>query len=184
MRVADLYTGEEVELPPHVAPGRYRVLEQLTLNSAVELQPGDVLWSDGGTRCDLQAATGSCLHLAFEPISTDEAASWELIDQGVMTVADLVREMPDELPAPLMPNSLKRFADPSKFEEALARVLGAGHLHEISARPRMNIRYDASVLPVSRARRLASGALERLASRSEEWHRRRLWAALSRAGFG
>ncbi|MEY4977732.1 MAG: hypothetical protein RLZZ352_2 [Pseudomonadota bacterium] len=174
MKVADLHTGEQVELPSRVAPGRYRVLERLTLNGAVELQPGDVLWSDDGTRCDLQAATGPCLHLAFEPISTDEAASWELIDQGVMTLADLVRQMPDGLPAPLMPNSLKRFAHPSRFEDVLERVLGAGHLHEISARPRMNMRYDTAVLPVSRARRLASGALERLVSRSEDWYGRTL----------
>lgn len=174
MKVLDLHTGEVVTLPPLVAPGRYRLLEAATLNGTVGLNAGAVLWSDGGTRCDLQGAQGTHRSSVFEPISADQADDWELVDQGVLTVAKLMEQTPQELPAPLMPSSLTNFADPSAFEQTLERVLDAGHLHEISAHPRMNMRYDATVLPVSRARRLASGAVERLASRSEDWHRRTL----------
>lgn len=174
MNVVDLHTGEVVMLPSRIAPGRYRLLAPVTLNATVELSAGDMLWSDGGTRCDLRDAQGNHMRNAFEAVSADQAEAWKLVDQGVLTVATRVSETPEGLPAPLMPNSLIRFAHPSMFEKALERVLVAGHLHEISAHPRMNMRYDTTVLPVSRARRLASGALERLASRSEDWHRRTL----------
>lgn len=174
MKVVDLHTGEVVMLPSRIAPGRYRLLAPATLNVTVELSAGDMLWSDGGTRCDLRDAQGNHMRNAFEAVSADQAEAWKLVDQGVLTVATRVSETSEGLPAPLMPNSLIRFAHPSMFEKALERVLVAGHLHEISAHPRMNMRYDTTVLPVSRARRLASGALERLASRSEDWHRRTL----------
>lgn len=175
MKLFDLHTGEVVTLPPLIAPGRYSLLEAVTLNATVALNVGDVLWSDGGTRCDLQDQQGAHWQSAFEPISADQADAWQLVDQGVLTVAKLVESAAKEdLPAPLMPNNLTDFANPSAFERELKRVLDAGHLHEISARPRISMRYDSTVLPVSRARRLASGSLERLASRSEDWHRRTL----------
>lgn len=174
MKVLDLHTGEEVTLPPRMAPGRYRLLAPAILNATVALNAGDVLWSDGGTRCDLQDAQSIHWSSAFEPISADQSSDWEMVDQDVLTVASLVDESSEVLPAPLMPNSLTDFADPSEFERTLELVLDGGHLHEISAHPRMSMRYDATVLPVSRTRRLASGALERLASRSEDWHRRTL----------
>lgn len=181
MKVLDLHTGETVDLPPRMAPGRYRLLSSATLNATVTLATGDVLWSDGGIRCDLLDAQGKTWQSAFEPISADQADAWQLVDRGVLTVvAKLVEEATpqeaarEELPAPLMPSNLTDFANPLAFEVELQRVLDAGHLHEISARPRMSMRYESTVLPVSRARRLASGALERLASRSEDWHRRTL----------
>lgn len=179
MKVLDLHTGETVDLPTRMAPGRYCLLSSATLNATVTLATGDVLWSDGGTRCDLLDAQGKTWQSAFESISADQADAWQLVDQGVLTVAKLVEAAPqeavkEELPAPLMPSNLTDFANPSAFEVELQRVLDAGHLHEISAHPRMSMRYESSVLPVSRARRLASGALERLASRSEDWHRRTL----------
>ena len=174
MKVLDLHTGEEVTMPLRMAPGRYRLLASATLNATVALGVGDVLWSDGGTRCDLRDAQGIHWSSTFEPISADQSGDWEVVDQGVLTVASLVDESSEDLPAPLMPNSLTNFADPSEFERTLERVLDDGHLHEISAHPRMSVRYDATVLPVSRARRLASGSVERLASRSEDWHRRTL----------
>lgn len=174
MIVLDLHTGEELELPPRVVPGRYRLLAPVTLNAAVELKAGDMLWSDGGTRCDLHDEQGNTWRSMFEPIPSDQADAWQLVDQGVLTVAKLVGNAINDLPAPLMPNSLTDFAKASGFEEKLQQVLATGHLHEISERPRMSMRYDATMLPVSRTRRLASGALERLASRSEDWHRRTL----------
>jgi hypothetical protein len=174
MKVFDLHTGEVVSLPPRMAPGRYRLLTPATLNATVKLKIGDVLWSDGGMRCNLSDEQGKTWKSTFEPISADHAKAWQSVDQGVLTVAQLVENTTDDLPAPLMPHSLTDFANLSTFEIELKRVLKAGHLHQISARPRMSMRYDSIVLPVSRARRLASGALERLASRSEDWHRRTL----------
>lgn len=176
MKIYDLHSGKVIpELPPRVEPGRYRLLEAATLNGVAELAVGDMLWSDGGTRCELQDAQGRCWRSAFMPISADESAAWELVDQGVMTVANLIKQAAaDALPAPLMPESLAQLAQPTDFEMELERVLQAGHLHEISVRPRMTMRYDAEILPVSRAKRVATGALMRLASRSEDWHRRTL----------
>jgi len=174
MKVVDLHTGEVVMLPSRIAPGRYRLLAPATLNATVALSAGDMLWSDGGTRCDLRDAQGNYMRNAFEAVSADQAEAWKSVDQGVLTVATRMGKASECLPAPLMPNSLIRCAHPSMFEKALKRVLAAGHLYEISAHPRMNMRYDTAVLPVSRARRLASGALERLASRSEDWRRRTL----------
>lgn len=179
MKVLDLHTGETVDLPPRMAPGRYRLLSSATLNATVTLDAGDVLWSDGGTRCDLLDVQGKTWQSAFELISADQVDAWQLVDQGVLTVVKLVEAaaqeaVKEELPAPLMPSNLTDFVNPSAFEVELQRVLDAGHLHEISARPRMSMRYESTVQPVSRARRLASGALDRLAARSEDWHRRTL----------
>lgn len=174
MKVFDLHTGEVVTLPPRMAPGRYRLLTPATLNAKVKLKIGDVLWSDGGMRCNLSDEQGKTWTSTFEPISGDQAKIWHSVDQDVRTVAERVAKSPNDFPAPLMPNRLIDISVPSAFEVELKRVLDAGHLHEISAHPHMGMRYDTIVLPVSRARRLASGALERLASRSEDWHRRTL----------
>jgi hypothetical protein len=52
--------------------------------------------------------------------------------------------------------------------------LAAGHLQAIAKRPRMDMRYDTEILPVSRVQRTAVDAVTRLASHSEDWIRREI----------
>ncbi|TOM81507.1 hypothetical protein CGH68_24385, partial [Vibrio parahaemolyticus] len=60
------------------------------------------------------------------------------------------------------------------MEIVLLEVLNKGHLHHISQRPRLDIRYDEEVTDAARAKRLSKGALVHLASHSECWQRQTL----------
>ena len=88
MKVFDLHTGEVVTLPPRMAPGRYRLLTPATLNAKVKLKIGDVLWSDGGMRCNLSDEQGKTWTSTFEPISVNARRSH--IDEGGVWGEDCV----------------------------------------------------------------------------------------------
>ena len=178
MKVFDRYVGVDVELPAEVDPGRYRMLAPVCLNGTVLIQVDDVLWSDGGSRCLL---TGS---LSDEPVRSfrmptaepDGQTPGSVIDAAVQAVADQVESMNpgDSLPSPVMPTKLRELAKMSPLEQLLEKTLSAGHLQTIAKRPRMDMRYETEMLPVSRVQRMAVDAVTRLASRSEDWIRREI----------
>ena len=178
MKVFDRYVGVDVELPAEVDPGRYRMLAPVCLNGTVLVQVDDVLWSDGGSRCLL---TGS---LSDEPVRSfrmptaepDGQTPGSVIDAAVQAVADQVESMNpgDSLPSPVMPTKLRELAKMSPLEQLLEKTLSAGHLQTIAKRPRMDMRYETEMLPVSRVQRMAVDAVTRLASRSEDWIRREI----------
>lgn len=107
---------------------------------------------------------------ALPPAGTAGDSPNPLIDEAVGAVTDQFRA--GELPSPIMPVQLERHVELLEIERLLSALLDAGHLQAISQRPRLDMRYDAEVLPVSRARRLAQDALTTLASNSRDWSRR------------
>lgn len=179
MKVFDRYTGHDVELPVQMDPGRYRLLVPALLNGTISLQAGDVLWSDGGSRCLL---TGKSLP-SDAPVRSFRMHSPELegktsdsmVDAAVLAVTEQLELKQDAcLPSPVMPTKLAEMAHLNALEQMLDKTLSAGHLHAIAKRPRMDMRYDTEILPVSRVQRIAVDAVTRLASHSEDWMRREI----------
>lgn len=176
MKVFDRYEGIEVELPDVVEPGRFRLMQPVVLNGRIEVAAGEVLWSDGSSRCTLTGrGLAAELPLVFKQPSLEQDPERPdgVIDHALR---DVIRQMDGAghgvLPSPVMPAQLDEMAELHALERMLRETLDTGHLDQIARRPRMDMRYDAEVLPVSRARRLAPDMLTRLASHSEDWHRR------------
>lgn len=171
MKVWDRYSGAEVELPDIVEPGRFQVLAPCTLNGHALMNKDDLLWGDGNVRC---ALTGDRADRTFGFTANESAGGSPnaLIDEAVRAVTDQIEA--GRLPSPIMPSQLEKHVELLDFERMLADILDAGHLQSISQRPRLDMRYDVEVLPVSRARRLAVDALTTLAANSRDWSRRRI----------
>jgi hypothetical protein len=74
----------------------------------------------------------------------------------------------------MLPSEMASQCELDDLEISLIGVVRDGHLHSISDRPRIDLRYDDQVSPVSRARRLASTALSHLSSHSDCWQQRTL----------
>lgn len=171
MKVWDRYFGAEAELPDIVEPGRFQLLAPCTLNGHTLMSEGDILWGDGNASCALTGdrTDRTFAQTAYEPGGDSPNA---LIDEAVGAVA--VQLEAGELPSPIMPSQLEKHVHLLDFERMLADLLDAGHLQSISQRPRLDMRYEVDVLPVSRARRLAPDALTTLASNSRDWSSRRI----------
>lgn len=172
MKAFDLVTGCETDLPPEVESGRYRILVDATLNDSIELRAGDILWSPGVSRCDLLACNVDVVeHHVFFGFASEIDADQGLVVRAVQAVVDELDERSlTEWPSPVMPGKLKEQAELTELEKRLAKDMP--HFFNIEQSPRMSMRYDAELTPTSRARRLASGALVRLASHSDDWNRR------------
>ena len=172
MKAFDLVTGCETDLPPEVDPGRYRILVDATLNDSIELKTGDILWAPGTGRCDLLVRKGDVAEShVFLGFSSEQDAGQDLVVRAVQAVVDELDEsgLTEKL-SPVMPGKLKEQAELTELEKRLGKDMP--HLFNIERAPRMSMRYDAELTPTSRARRLASGALVRLASHSDDWNRR------------
>lgn len=171
MKVWDRYLGAEAELPDIVEPGRFQLLAPCTLNGHTLMSNGDILWGDGNVSCVLTGdrAERTFAQTTYEPGGDSPNA---LIDEAVSVVA--VQLKAGELPSPIMPSQLEKHVDLLDFERMLTDLLDAGHLQSIAQRPRLDMRYEVDVLPVSRARRLAPDALTTLASNSRDWISRRI----------
>lgn len=170
MRLLDRLNGEEVKgVPLAIHPGRY-VLDQAALfNGHSQLARGELLSDDGAERCVLDDETGRFVEC--DPALSDEAAFLaRVLDNIARSGCDS-----EPLPSPLLPTALiDEESHSSDLERTLGEVLDAGHLHAISKRPRIDLRYDETVIDVSRARRLTNKTYTHLASRSECWQRQTL----------
>lgn len=178
MRVFDRYQAIEVDLPALVEPGRYRLLRRTLLNGATEIAAGDLLWSDGGSLCDLE---GEASRTFVGKDDEEEGQTPDsIVDAAVSAVIDQLRTGDADLPSPILPARLGDLASATPLELELESVMARGHLQSIAARPRMAMRYESELLPVSRARRLANDAITRLASHSEDWLRREITGVIPR----
>lgn len=165
MRVWDRYLGQEVVLPERVAPGRYRLIKPACLNGGIHLKAGDLVFSDGREDCNLDEEDR-----IFEIPSKEHSADLELLSPAITTLGQLIRERGEIGLSPLLPAKVGDLAELTHLDKALQEHLQ--HLQEINLRPRLNMHYEAEVSPLSRAKRIAPGAVTRLASHSEDWHRR------------
>lgn len=160
------------KLPEQVLPGRYQLTGEALINGHTQMVADDVLVSDGTHKLSFNGHAVSCFD-AVEDI--EEQAEFEIIVKALLQIDKVMNEVSDILPPPLVPSQV--FDDDGEFNQLeilLGKVLDKGHLHEINRRPRIDMRYDDRVLPVSRAKRLAPSAHRHLASHSECWQRRTL----------
>ena len=172
MRFLDRLTGGTLsDLPDAFLPGRYCLLEPLVVNGHSHLQPGDLLSDDGSGVIRIQDAERQVLSSA----QTDEdQADSDLSAEAIISIAGKLAQAHDANVSPMLPAEMAAQCALEELERNLATVLGGGHLHSISDRPRRDLRYDDLVAPVTRARRLATSALSHLASHSDCWQQRTL----------
>jgi transposase-like protein len=162
---------KQLALPTPIEPGRYIWMgkEDECLNGHSYIHRNMPLVSDKGSRCSLNSAS-------YDFVSTDKSQEpgINLFENALKTInSQLVGSAP--LASPMLPSALVE--DESQLlpvEESLLHVLNKGHLHNISHRPRIDIRYEEEVTDASRAKRLAKNALVHLASHSECWQRQTL----------
>jgi len=165
MKVFDRYAGREVDLPEVAAPGRFRLLNDAAAGM-LGLAPGQLLVGDTWDSLTLGENGTTILPAASAGANQ---GSFELLGLALST---LVRAPEGEHFSPLMPASCGELAELEELERVLVKRIA--HLREIDARPRMSMRYETEVAPLSRVRKLAPGALHHLATHSKDWHRRTL----------
>lgn len=169
---SDLFTKtERPDLPSQVESGRYIWQGKHTesLNGHSEIHQGELLVSDGSERCCLSQTS----HLFLMP-DKNRQQDISLFENAITTISkQLVHG--GKLMSPMLPSAVVD-ADSHllPLEKELQIILEKGHLHQISHRPRLDIRYEEEITDVARAKRLAKGALVHLASHSECWQRQTL----------
>lgn len=176
MMLRDRLTGRDlVSIPPVVHPGRYILLQDMTLNGHSVLPAGSLLCGDGSERCQLDGFQSK-----FVSPDVALAAKADLLIDAVATISSLM-ESGIEKPSPLLPAGLiTEKGQLTPLERELGAVLSAGHLQVISVRPRLDLKYEQAVTDVARARRLANNSLTHLASHSECWQRQTLSGVIPR----
>ncbi|ACN14589.1 hypothetical protein HRM2_14800 [Desulforapulum autotrophicum HRM2] len=145
------------------------------INGHTQMGADDVMVSDGTHKLSFNGHIVSFFDAVEDK---EEQVKFEIVVKALLQI-DKVLTGPDDvsdmLPPPLVPRQV--FDDDGEFnplEILLDHVLKKGHLHEINRRPRIDMRYDDRVLPVSRAKRLSPSAHRHLAAHSECWQRRTL----------
>jgi hypothetical protein len=172
MKFLDRLTGANLsDLPGAFLPGRYCLLEPLTVNGHSHLQPGDLLSDDGSGVIRIQDTERQVL--SSEQTDEDQAES-DLSAEAIISIAGKIAHAQGANISPMLPAEMAAQCELEEIERNLADVLKNGHLHAISDRPRRDLRYDDLVAHVARARRLATSALSHLASHSDCWQQRTL----------
>lgn len=181
MRVFDLYQGSEVVLPDRVEAGRFRLLSFAVLNGRFELTKGSVLHSDGREPCTIGGVSRTFEDSGYSDGSLADdsrVAQRAIVCRALEMLASRIVEGSEVLPSPLLPPEMADALELNQLDKALGEIIERGHLDEIVRRPRYSMKYESELVDVSRVRRMAPGALERLAARSEDWHRRTITAVL------
>lgn len=176
MKVYDLVTGEEVDLPSAaISSGRYRVTQPCLLNGEVRLSRGAILWRTGQGTALLAPEDQPNLRL---PIRFSHAPGLStahgVVDLSIAAVVESWSPEADttHLPSPLLPSVLRERMELIFPERDLERALATGQWDEISVRPRLDMHYVPEALPVARAKRVQASAVEHLSQHSELWARR------------
>lgn len=181
MKVFDRYLGQEVALPKSIEEGRFRLLRPTVLNERVDLGKDDVLLSDGRERCVIGVTRHSFDGSGFQAGKSSDVsqeAQRSIICKALELLAARSDNDKEVLFPPLLPPEMADALELNKLDEALREIIDRGHLDEIVRRPRYSMKYESELVDVSRVRRTAPGALDRLAARSEDWHRRTITAVL------
>lgn len=166
----DRFNGKLVkQLPENITSGRYAAQESCIFNGYSNIRPDDFLISDGTEKFHISSQVGSFIHNEkTEKFETE----LEIIESAILAYQEAVDLGRDS--SFLIPDKLLARFELTKFEELLVDVLKKGHLQEIARRPRMELIYEEHLVPVSRAKKVASSANAHLASHSECWQTRTL----------
>ncbi len=166
----DRFNGKLVkQLPENIVSGRYAAQESCIFNGHSNIQPDEFLISDGTEKFHIGSQIGSFFH---SEKSEQREIELEIIESAILAYQDAVDL--DKARSFLIPDKLLARFELTKFEELLIGVLKKGHLQEIARRPRMELIYEEHLVPVSRAKKIASSANAHLASHSECWQARTL----------
>ncbi|EKO3941941.1 hypothetical protein F7U70_000780 [Vibrio fluvialis] len=160
------------DLPPTIEPCRYQWLgkNDECLNRHAEIHYENLLVDDGYVRCQLNSGNYS-----FIQADKGLKPSIDLFNNAITTISKQMESNTDRLVSPMLPAAIVNSESHLlPVEVVLVEVLNKGHLHHISQRPRLDIRYDEEVTDAARAKRLSKGALVHLASHSECWQRQTL----------
>jgi hypothetical protein len=175
VKVIDRFTGVTTTLPQVVEPARYRLLKGTLLNGDIRLEDGAILFSDGRERCALGNETRSFTQVITP---TEQDSTRPLISRSIEFLARLAQSQPATTISPLIPASMADLTELNDLDKTLIQVIEKGHLDEIALRPRFAIKYETELTEISRAQRMAPGAVSRLAAHSEDWHRRTISGVL------
>ena len=172
MKFLDRLTGGKISnLPDVFLSGRYYLLEPLLVNGHSHLNPGDLLSDDGSGV--IRILDSKHQMLTIDQADADKTDS-DLCAEAIISIAGKLTHSNETNVSPMLPAEMATQCALEELERNLASVLREGHLHSISDRPRIDLRYDDLVAPVARARRLATSALSYLASHSDCWQQRTL----------
>lgn len=166
----DRLTGQAIErLPEVIEPGRYLAKAVAGDSSSLSVAASGLLVDDGSEIAHVDGERKS-----FRMPDKAIAQKAELFERILDTIDSSI-ESETELASPLMPEGVvDEDSHLNSFDLKLIEIIGAGHLHQISMRPRLDLHYEEEVTDVARAKKLAKGALVHLASHSECWQRQTL----------
>ena len=172
MRFVDRFTGQSVvQLPSTILPGRYRLLSPFVVNRHSELKAGQLLLDDGS---DILHLDNSKIQIEQLDKLDKKQVDSDLTTEAILAISRRLAHEDISNISPMLPPEIAEECQLEDLEVCLIDVIRDGHLHSISERPRIDLRYDDIVAPVGRARRLASSALTHLASHSDCWQQRTL----------
>lgn len=174
MKLLDRITLESVDIAElhggDIIPQQYLLLDDWSYNSHYTVPKGTVLCNDESSTLHID---GHKLLLVKHELSDNIHAA---ITQIAATTRDYLSSSTRESwPSPLIPRKVFEEASVlSPVEEMLDAVIDAGHLHAISNHPRIDMRYEEALMPISRAKKIANNAHRHLAMHSETWQQRTL----------
>lgn len=178
MKVYDLVTGQEVDLPSTgIASGRYRLTQASLLNGEVKLPPGAILWRSGEGLASLAPEDQPNIRVVIRFVHVPVlSTARSVVDLSIAAVVDSWSPAADvsHLPSPLLPSVLRDRMDLIHPEPELERALATGQWDEISVRPRLDMHYVPETIPVARVKRVQASAVEHLSQHSELWARRNI----------
>lgn len=169
MKVFDRLSGNIEALPKNVQSGRFTMQKDATLNNQIKLTSNDVLFSDGSKFCNVDEFSGY-----FIITERSEAELGDIADRekAIVAIVEKLKNFKRSDISPLFPAELSEIANLLEIELLLSNVLSQGHLQEIARKPRMKLRYEARITPLSRAKKISNNALPVLANRSVDWQKR------------
>ena len=166
----DRFSGKRGKLPVgSVINGQFSILERDLFNGHSRLDPGSLLLNDGTNKFNVRSSFG---HFETSKTLNADTTEFEILEHAILEYKDAVTN--GNKRSFLIPEKLLARFELTPFEELLSDVLKKGHLQEIARRPRLELKYEEHLLPVSRAKKIPSSADIHLASHSQHWQTRTL----------
>ena len=164
----DRANGEFVEkLPECIHSGQYIANSECVYNSHSEIQKGNLVLDDGSNKFKIGSERGV---FYSNDINSFDETELNIIENALDAYNEAIEQ--GRAHSFLIPEKLLARFELSKLENALFKVLNDGYFHEIARNPRVELVYKEYLVPVSRAKKIASGSHRHLASHSECWQTR------------
>ena len=175
MRLLDRLTEQTIDTRQLASRGivtaqRYVLQRDWEYQNKKVIPQGSIFCGDGSTTISIDGE---------ERLHFTESVLSETVSSAIVQIAQTMRDYLKQnnfnrkLPSPLIP--IKVFDESShtnSVEQMLSKVIEEGHFHQIASRPRIDMRYDEEMVPVSRAKKIANTAHRKLAMHSETWEQR------------